>query len=171
MRSLNQRANHSYKMKPLTPAAKFPKIFLYKDKLKGHKDSVTHLYSPQGVKGNILISVSRDGRLKGWDLYGRGFIMRKVLLRGEAAVDDVGGKAETSGVFEAVESALFNERTAFCGYGDGAIYGWNMKEGNLIYDLQGHTDKVTGMVWTSPDRFISCSFDQTLIYWDLLVAS
>jgi WD40 repeat protein len=156
-------------MKPSSLPSKFPKIYLYKDKLKGHKDSVTHLYSPQGTKGNILVSVSKDGRLKGWDLYGRGFVMRKVLVRGENAIDDAGGKTESPGVFESVESALFNERTAFCGYGDGAIYGWNMKEGNLIYDLQGHTDKVISMIWTSPDRFISASFDQTLIYWDLLV--
>ena len=158
-------------MKPFSSAAKFPKIYLYKDKLKGHKDSVTHLYSPQGVKGNILVSVSKDGRLKGWDLYGRGFLMRKVLVRGDHSVDDVGGKTETPGVFESVESAMFNERTVFCGYGDGAIYGWNMKEGTLVYDLQGHLDKVTGLVWTTPDRFISSSFDQSLIYWDLLVNS
>ena len=46
-----------------------------------------------------------------------------------------------------------------------------MKEGTLVYDLQGHLDKVTGLVWTTPDRFISSSFDQSLIYWDLLVNS
>lgn len=68
-----------------------------------------------------------------------------------------------------VESCIFNQKTVFCGYSDGAIYAWNMKSGDLIYKYQGHEDKVSGMEWIDPNQFTSCSYDQTLVFWDCLV--
>ena len=44
-----------------------------------------------------------------------------------------------------------------------------MKSGELIYKYQGHEDKVSGMEWIDPNTFASCSYDQTLVFWDCLV--
>lgn len=40
----------------------------FKDRLKGHKESVISLYSPYGNEGHMLYSISRDGSMRGWDL-------------------------------------------------------------------------------------------------------
>ena len=47
----------------------------FKDRLKGHKESVIALYSPYGEKGHMLYSISKDGSVRGnlyndegWDL-------------------------------------------------------------------------------------------------------
>lgn len=144
------------------------KIKFYKDKLSGHRDSIVAIYSPQGPKGGILVSVSRDGRLKVWDLLKRDFILKRVLIKGNQAQEDTGQKVNITEM-DMVESALFNERTVFCGYSDGSINAWNMKEGSLIYNFEGHDDIVSGLQWLTPDRFCSVSYDQTLIFWDSMV--
>jgi WD40 repeat protein len=146
------------------------KLKFYKDKLSGHRDTIVNIYSPQGPKGGILVSVSRDGRLKVWDLIERGYIIKRILTKAAHAAEDIGQKVEF-GPMDAIESALFSEKTIYCGYCDGAIYGWNMKEGTLIYNFEGHDDAVTGLAWLTPDRFVSCSYDQTIIFWDVLVAA
>ncbi len=147
---------------------KTSKILLYKDRLTGHKDAIVGLHSPQGLKGGLLVSVSRDGRLKVWDLFEREFVLKRFLCRQDNAIEDTGQKVEL-GPLDMIESALFNEKSVFCGYSDGAIYAWNMKEGTLIYHFEGHDDKVSGMAWLTPDIFVSCSYDQTIIFWDALV--
>lgn len=147
---------------------KTSKILLYKDRLTGHKDAIVGLHSPQGAKGGLLVSVSRDGRLKVWDLFEREFVLKRFLNRRENAVEDTGQKVEL-GALDMIESALFNDKSVFCGYSDGSICAWNMKEGTLIYNFEGHDDKVSGMVWLTPDIFVSSSFDQSLIFWDALV--
>ena len=144
------------------------KLKFYKDKLSGHRDTIVNIYSPQGPKGGILVSVSRDGRLKVWDLIERGYIVKRILMKAAHAAEDIGQKVEF-GPMDMVESVLFSEKTVYCGYSDGSIYGWNMKEGTLIYNFEGHDDAVTGLIWLTPDRFVSCSFDQTIIFWDVLV--
>lgn len=69
---------------------KTSKILLYKDKLSGHKDAIVGLHSPQGPKGGLLVSVSRDGRLKVWNLFDRDFALKRVLIKGKAAPEDTG---------------------------------------------------------------------------------
>lgn len=102
------------------------KVLLYKDKLTGHKESIVGVYSPQGPKGGILVSVSRDGRLKVWNLFERDFILKRVLLKNSKATEDVGQKIDVSPM-DMIDSCLFSDKTVFCGYADGTICGWNMK--------------------------------------------
>lgn len=102
------------------------KVLLYKDKLTGHKESIVNVYSPQGPKGGILVSVSRDGRLKVWNLFERDFILKRVLLKNMKATEDVGQKIEVSPM-DMIDSCLFTDKTVFCGYADGTICAWNMK--------------------------------------------
>jgi len=144
------------------------KIRLYKDKLKGHKDSLVEVYSPQGNKGGLLVSISRDCKLKVWNLFERELVLKKFLNR-----HSTGSQADTDqkvelGSLDMVESVLFNDKTVFCGFGDGSIYAWNMKEGTLIYHFEGHDDKITTMLWLGPDTFCTSSFDSTVIFWDAL---
>ena len=70
-----------------------------------------------------------------------------------------------------VESVLFSERTVFCGYTDGSIFAWNIMEGKLLFHFEGHDDKVSGLAWITPDKFVSCSYDQTIVFWDALVSN
>lgn len=144
------------------------KLLLYKDKLSGHRDTIVGVYSPHGDKGGILVSLSCDGRLKVWNLVNREFMLKRILYRNGKSQEDTGQKNEI-GPLEYIESCLFNEKTVFCGYADGAIFGWNMKEGNLVYHFEGHDDKISSMVWLYPDRFVTSSYDQTLIFWDAMV--
>lgn len=37
----------------------------FKDRLKGHKESVIALYSPYGEHGHMLYSISKDGSVRG----------------------------------------------------------------------------------------------------------
>jgi WD40 repeat protein len=102
------------------------KVLLYKDKLTGHKESIVGLHSPQGPKGGILVSVSRDGRLKVWNLFERDFILKRCLLKNAKSPEDVGQKIDHSSM-DMIESCLFSDKTVFCGYADGSICAWNMK--------------------------------------------
>lgn len=146
------------------------KFSMYNYKLLGHREGIVGVHSPQGDKGGLLVSVSRDGRLKVWNVYDKKLLLRRVLIRGQDAPEDTGDKSEV-GPLDVVESTLFSEKTVFCGYADGQIHGWNMKEGTHIYQFEGHDDRISGMTWLSPDRFISSSYDQTLIYWDAMIGS
>jgi WD40 repeat protein len=43
----------------------------YRDRLKGHKDSILYVYSPDGPEGGLLFSGSADRTVRVWDLVGR----------------------------------------------------------------------------------------------------
>jgi WD40 repeat protein len=47
------------------------RLRIYKDKLFGHNESICGIYSPSGEKGGILVTVSKDGCLRGWDVFER----------------------------------------------------------------------------------------------------
>lgn len=38
----------------------------FKDRLKGHKESVISLFSPYGEDGHMLYSISKDGSVRGY---------------------------------------------------------------------------------------------------------
>ena len=60
---------------------KVAKSRAFKDRLKGHKESVIALYSPYGDDGHMLYSVSRDGSMRGWDLAKREITLKLLLDR------------------------------------------------------------------------------------------
>jgi F-box and WD-40 domain protein 1/11/F-box/WD-40 domain protein 7 len=43
----------------------------FKDRLKGHKDSIIYLHSLDGPEGGILYSGSSDFAFRAWDLVNR----------------------------------------------------------------------------------------------------
>lgn len=44
---------------------KIAKSRAFKDRLKGHKDTIIALSSPQGSLGGLLLSASKDGQIRG----------------------------------------------------------------------------------------------------------
>lgn len=60
---------------------KVAKSRAFKDRLKGHKESVISLFSPFGDEGHMLYSVSRDGSMRGWDLAKREITLKLLLDR------------------------------------------------------------------------------------------
>jgi F-box and WD-40 domain protein 1/11/F-box/WD-40 domain protein 7 len=44
---------------------KVVKTRAFKDRLKGHKDAVITLYSPEGPSSGVLFSASKDGCIRG----------------------------------------------------------------------------------------------------------
>jgi WD40 repeat protein len=147
----------------------------FKHRLYGHKESICGVFSPQGDKGGILVTVSKDGYLRAWDVFQKKKITTQSLNRDPerpvAEGDDSSHKgSEKFDPFEIIESCIFNQKTVFCGYSDGSIYAFNMKTGNLIYKFQGHEDKVSSMVWIDPHTFVSSSYDETIVFWDSMVS-
>lgn len=145
--------------------------------LRGHKEAICGIYSPQGEKGRLLITVSKDGCLRGWDVYERKKISKVILKRDipeeiEENVDKEEKSAKKIKAFDAmsiIESCIFNENVVFCGYSDGSIYTYNMKSGNIVYKYQGHEDKISGMEWIDYNAFVTASYDETIVFWDTLV--
>ena len=56
---------------------KTQKTLLYKEKMRAHKDAIVGIYSPQGPKGGLLVSVSRDGGLIVSDLFERKLLLKR----------------------------------------------------------------------------------------------
>lgn len=115
--------------------------------LKGHKEEIVGLYSPEGPKGSLLMSVSKDAHLRVWNVFEKRritkmFLKREVEVEEDESSQSSSIKSDTKKLqdrdeaydpLDVVESCLFNRATVFCGFGDGSIYGWNMKSGGLVY--------------------------------------
>lgn len=53
----------------------------YKERLKGHKDGLVKVYSPDGPDSRLLISASKDGCIRAWDLIERKITIKLLLSR------------------------------------------------------------------------------------------
>lgn len=126
-------------------------LVLYKDKLFGHNGSICGIFSPGGDKGGIIVTVSKDGCLRGWDVFERKKISKLYLNKDGVENSNDDKKPTAFDPLNVLECCIFNQKTVFCGYSDGSIFAWNMKGGDLIYKLQGHEDKVSGMEWIDPN--------------------
>lgn len=150
------------------------RLRIYKDKLFGHNESICGIYSPSGEKGGILVTVSKDGCLRGWDVFERKKISKIYLQRepsdSEHKKEEPSTTKQSFDSLNVLECCIFNQKTVFCGYSDGSIFAWNMKTGECVYKYQGHEDKVTGIEWVDPNCFATCSYDQTIVFWDSLVS-
>lgn len=51
----------------------------FKDRLRGHKDGIITLYSPDGPQSGMLLSASKDGCIRG--KYNQKFINKIQLLQ------------------------------------------------------------------------------------------
>lgn len=60
---------------------KVVKTRAFKDRLKGHKDGVINLFSPEGPSSGILFSASKDGCIRAWDLVERKITTKLLVSR------------------------------------------------------------------------------------------
>ena len=67
---------------------KVAKSRAFKDRLKGHKESVISLFSPYGDEGHMLYSASRDGSMRGWDLAKREITIKLLLDKTAKTVEE-----------------------------------------------------------------------------------
>jgi len=52
------------------------------------------------------------------------------------------------------------------GYHDGDIFGWNIKSGEVLFALLGHTKVVNKIVTLNERVIVSASSDKTIRTWD-----
>jgi len=167
----NKLKNQVKPVKKKNPKTTNPK--LYKGGLSGHREAVVGIFSPDGFKGSMLVTISKDGCLRGWDLVGNKKLQKIFLSRDNSVKQDNEDtpKKKAFDPLNTIEAVIFNRLTVFCGFGDGAIYAWNLTSGKLVYNYQGHEDKVTALIWIDPNTFASSSSDQTIVIWDTSVSS
>jgi len=54
------------------------------------------------------------------------------------------------------------------GYEDGDIYCWNIKSGEVLYSMKGHTKSITKLAMLNARVLLSASTDHTLRCWDTI---
>ena len=53
------------------------------------------------------------------------------------------------------------------GIKDSSLYIWNMKTGELVHTLKGHTQGISDLILINKGTLASASFDMTIILWNL----
>ena len=118
----------------------------YKDRLKGHKDTILILFSPDGPEGHIIVSGSADGVVRAWDLKGRSTKFKLQLERPT-------GKQE-------ITNYSFQNSLIFVGYSDGGLASYSLEDAQLTGLYQGHTAAITAI---KPEkRIVTASQDCTV---------
>ncbi|EDK31280.1 hypothetical protein TTHERM_00443109 (macronuclear) [Tetrahymena thermophila SB210] len=165
----------------------------YKDKLKGHKDGVIKIYSPYGPDSGLLLSASKDGCIRAWDLIERKITVKLLLSRDgndtsqmayqkdddqqSGDDDDVNRDEEnvqqqknkdSKKTIDQFTAACFSENSVYGGYEDGLICSWNIKEGSLNSLYKGHSEAITELEFLNTRLLISASLDQTIRVWDTM---
>jgi F-box and WD-40 domain protein 1/11/F-box/WD-40 domain protein 7 len=118
----------------------------YKDRLKGHKDTIQILFSPDGPDGQILVSGSADGIIRAWDLKNR-------TTRFKLQLERPSGNQNLT-------TYSFLSSQIFVGYSDGEIIGYSLEDAKLLGIYKGHTSAVTAI--KVADKLFSSSQDCTI---------
>jgi len=118
--------------------------------LRGHRQLVAVV--ALACRGQCLFSADNVGEIRVWDFYsGETFTRidaRDLRLRRAILTPD-------------------GKHVIACGK-DPAIRSWNGRTGEFVRDFRGHSAGVTAVRWIPGSRrFISSSFDSSLIIWDV----
>jgi len=155
--------------------------FTPKNVLKLHKDTVIGLHSPGGPNGAMLYSCSKEGCVRILDLNEKKIFNTILLSKTGPQVEDKGvdmsadmseiqrvtlESIEKDGVPEDITAVFFTENTVYGGYETGEVYCWNLKSGDVIYAMAGHTKSVKQLIQLNPRIIASSSSDNTIRCWD-----
>lgn len=123
----------------------------YKDRLKGHKETILSLFSPDGPLGNILVSASADGIIRGWDLIGRSVRFKIQIEKPESKQD--------------ITAYHFSGSNLYSGFSGGEIRIFELQNAKLLSILRGHEKSITS-IQTYENKLISSSLDSTVRVWN-----
>jgi len=124
----------------------------YKDRLKGHKDRILSLFSPDGEEGHILVSGSADGIVRGWDLKARSVRFKVTITNPESNSE--------------VSCMSFTHSFVYAGFKDGLVIKFNLQESKVETQYKGHSQLVN-VVRCSETELFSVSQDCSFKRWDL----
>ncbi|KAM3127471.1 hypothetical protein pb186bvf_020451 [Paramecium bursaria] len=141
----------------------------YKDRLKGHRDTIISVISPYGTKGQYLYSASRDGQIRAWDLVNREIASKLLISRYEESTtvnEDEDQPKQQTIKQNIITAATFSERSVYSGYEDGFICSKNIKSGEMLYTFIGHKQSITALHFLNVRQLVSASLDGTIRLWD-----
>lgn len=122
----------------------------YRDRLKGHKDCILTLFSPEGASGGLLVSASADGFVREWDLIQRAPLVKLSLQRPTVGCQ--------------LSCYYFEGLFAYLGYTDGGLCAFNLQGGSLSYSLRGHEGTIN-QIDSDSTRLFSASHDCSVRVW------
>ena len=122
----------------------------YKDRLKGHKDTILVLFAPDGPDGHLLVSGSADGVIRTWDLKAR-------TVKDKHKLERPSGKQDIT-VYN------FQNSSVFAGYADGEIVKYSLEDPAVAQAYKGHSLSVTALKYAK--QLVSASQDSTIRIWN-----
>ncbi|EGR31452.1 myosin heavy chain kinase, putative [Ichthyophthirius multifiliis] len=165
----------------------------YKDKLKGHQDGVIKMYAPYGPESGLLLSVSKDGCIRAWDLIERKITTKLHVNRegndpsvisqnqnenegqqsndesnDQAIKEDQQKKIKENKNIDQFSAACFSENSIYGGFEDGLICSWNIKSGELTSLYKGHSKQITQLEFLNSRLLVSSSLDESIRVWDTM---
>jgi len=155
--------------------------FVPKNVLKLHKDTILGLYSPGGPNGAMLYSCSKEGCVRILDLTEKKIFNTIILSKNGPSGEDqsmdlsaeVGevqkviiDNSQKDDTGEDLSAVFFTENTVYGGYIGGDVYGWNLKTGEIIYTMPGHTKSVKQIIQLNARIIASSGSDFMIRCWD-----
>ena len=124
----------------------------YRERLRGHKDTVLNLYAPDGPEGHILLSGAADGVVRAWDLKGRSVLFKLLLQRPDSNSD--------------IMFFNFTGTSVNVGYADGNICSYSLNSSELKCMMTGHVGSVNSILFHD-GKLYSAGQDGTVRVWNM----
>ncbi|KAI9886118.1 MAG: GMP synthase (glutamine-hydrolyzing) [Watsoniomyces obsoletus] len=158
--------------------------------LEAHVDEVTALY----FRGDILVSGSADKTLRQWDLVKGRCVQTLDVLWAAAQASSTMAPSSSSSVSTTTTTGLSNDRhwrqagrlpdasadfvgalqcfdaALACGTADGMVRLWDLRSGQVLRSLVGHTGPVTCLQFDDV-HLVTGSLDRSIRIWDLRTGS
>ncbi|SCV01886.1 LAME_0G19152g1_1 [Lachancea meyersii CBS 8951] len=137
-----------------------------------HVDEITALH----MEENILVSGSQDRTIRQWDL-ATGRCLQTIDIdftnRGSSnGLSSISSQNPTSNVLlthndpPVIGALQFYDAAMATGTKDGVVRLWDLRSGQVVRSLEGHTDAVTGLQFDSVN-LVTGSLDRSIRIWDL----
>ncbi|SCU91106.1 LAFA_0F01882g1_1 [Lachancea sp. 'fantastica'] len=137
-----------------------------------HVDEITALH----FEGSTLVSGSQDRTIRQWDLYA-GKCVQTIDIdftnRGTSTgLSSISSQNPSSNVLlthnepPVIGALQFYDAAMATGTKDGVVRLWDLRSGQVVRALEGHTDAITGLQFDSVN-LVTGSLDRSIRIWDL----